>query len=93
MALCRAGATRPLSECLESVDWPEGRQRVAEHLAALARNPIVPFAMPGLRKLEWEKRLGRRCVCVCEWSQSVLLSIRIRTFFLSNRYALGGSFM
>ncbi len=32
LALCRAGATRRLSECLESVDSPEGRQRVAEHL-------------------------------------------------------------
>ncbi|TVS11889.1 MAG: hypothetical protein EA424_23255 [Planctomycetaceae bacterium] len=34
LALCRAGATRPLSECLESVDSPEGRQRVVEHLAS-----------------------------------------------------------
>lgn len=33
LALCRAGAARPLSECLESVDSPEGRRRVAEHLA------------------------------------------------------------
>lgn len=33
LALCRAGATRPLSECLESVDSPDGRQRVVEHLA------------------------------------------------------------
>ncbi len=30
MALCRK--TRPLSECLESVDSPEGRQRVASFL-------------------------------------------------------------
>ena len=34
LALCRAGATRPLSECLESVDSPDGRQRVVEHLAS-----------------------------------------------------------
>ena len=33
LALCRAGVTRPLSECLESVDSAEGRQRLAEHLA------------------------------------------------------------
>ena len=32
LALRRAGAVRPLSECLESVDSPEGRRRVAEHL-------------------------------------------------------------
>lgn len=32
LALRRAGAARPLSECLKSVDSPEGRRRVAEHL-------------------------------------------------------------
>jgi len=32
LALRRAGATRPLSECLGSVDTPEGRQRVADFL-------------------------------------------------------------
>jgi hypothetical protein len=32
LALCRHGAERPLAECLESVDTPEGRQRVAETL-------------------------------------------------------------
>ncbi len=32
LALRRAGAVKPLSECLESVDSPEGRRRVAEHL-------------------------------------------------------------
>ena|SRR5579859_3127638 len=32
LALCRNGATRPLSACLESVDSPEGRQRVADFL-------------------------------------------------------------
>jgi len=31
-ALRRAGAVKPLSECLESVDSPEGRRRVAEYL-------------------------------------------------------------
>jgi hypothetical protein len=32
LALCRNGAARPLSDCLESVDSPEGRQRVADFL-------------------------------------------------------------
>ena len=32
LALRRAGAVRPLSECLESADSLEGRRRVAEHL-------------------------------------------------------------
>jgi len=32
LALCRAGPARPLSACLESVDSPEGRRRVADFL-------------------------------------------------------------
>jgi hypothetical protein len=32
LALCRAGAAEPLSECLESVDSSEGRQRLSEYL-------------------------------------------------------------
>ena len=32
LALLRAGAAKPLSECLESVDSSEGRGRVAEYL-------------------------------------------------------------
>lgn len=32
LALRRAGAVKPLSACLESVDSSEGRRRVAEHL-------------------------------------------------------------
>ena len=32
LALRRAGAVKPLSECLESIDSPEGRGRVAEYL-------------------------------------------------------------
>jgi hypothetical protein len=31
-SLCRAGAARTLSECLESVDAVEGRQRLARYL-------------------------------------------------------------
>ncbi len=34
LALRRAGAVRPLSECLDSVGTDEGRRRVAEHLHA-----------------------------------------------------------
>ena len=32
LALCRAGAAKPLSACLDTVDSPEGRRRVADHL-------------------------------------------------------------
>lgn len=32
LALCRKAAARPLSECLEMVDSPEGRQQVADFL-------------------------------------------------------------
>ena len=32
LALRRAGAVKPLSECLESVDSEQGRQRVTEYL-------------------------------------------------------------
>ena len=32
MDLCRKGAVRPLSECLESVDTPAGRERVNAYL-------------------------------------------------------------
>lgn len=32
LALCRNAGARPLSSCLESVDSPEGRQRVADFL-------------------------------------------------------------
>jgi hypothetical protein len=32
LALCRNGAARPLSACLESADSPEGRRRVADFL-------------------------------------------------------------
>ena len=35
LALRRAGAVTPLSECLQTVDTDEGRQRVAEYLENL----------------------------------------------------------
>lgn len=33
LQLSRSGAARPLSECLSTVDSPEGRERVAAYLA------------------------------------------------------------
>lgn len=35
LALCKAGKAKPLSACLQSVDSPEGRKRLAEHLKSL----------------------------------------------------------
>ncbi len=35
LALSKAAKVKPLSACLQSVDSPEGRQRVAEHLNSL----------------------------------------------------------
>jgi hypothetical protein len=35
LALSKSGNARPLSACLESVDSPEGRKRLAEHLKTL----------------------------------------------------------
>jgi hypothetical protein len=35
LALCRKAATRPLFECLDSVDAPKGRKRLAKQLNAL----------------------------------------------------------
>lgn len=32
LALCRNGAARPLSECIQSAESPEGRQRLADFL-------------------------------------------------------------
>ena len=32
LALCRNAGARPLSECLDSVDSPEGRRRLADYL-------------------------------------------------------------
>jgi hypothetical protein len=48
MALARAGAARPLSECLESADSPEGRKRVAEHLETLPYPHYEQSDTPGL---------------------------------------------
>jgi hypothetical protein len=48
MALSRAGANRPVSECLDSVDTVAGRKRVAEHLASLPYPHYEPSDTPGL---------------------------------------------
>jgi hypothetical protein len=48
MALSRAGAARPLSECLESADSPKGRKRVAEHLKTLPYPHYEQSDTPGL---------------------------------------------
>jgi hypothetical protein len=48
MALSRAGASMPVSGCLESVDTAAGRKRVAEHLASLPYPHYEPSETPGL---------------------------------------------
>ena len=48
MALCRAGAVKPLSACLDSVDSSEGRRRVAEHLQTQPYPHYEPAGTPGL---------------------------------------------
>ncbi len=48
MALSRAGAAKPLSECLDSVDSPKGRRRVAEHLESLPFPHYEAADTPGL---------------------------------------------
>ena len=47
-ALRRAGDSKPLSERLSSVDSPEGRQRVAEHLRGRPYPHYEPADVPGL---------------------------------------------
>ena len=48
LALRRAGDAQSLSECLHSVDSPEGRQRVAEHLKSRPYPHYEPADAPGL---------------------------------------------
>ncbi len=48
LALRRAGAERPLSECLESVDSTSGRRRVMEYLASQPFPHYEPASKPGL---------------------------------------------
>lgn len=48
MALGRAGAARPLSACLDTVDSPEGHHRVMEHLQSRPYPHYEPADTPGL---------------------------------------------
>jgi hypothetical protein len=48
LALRRAGDTKPLSECLRSVETPEGRQRVVEHLKTRPFPHYEQAKSPGL---------------------------------------------
>jgi hypothetical protein len=62
IALSRAAAAKPLSECLESVDSPEGRQRVARHLDSLPFPHYEPSDTPGLlirTTADGKKTVGR----------------------------------
>ena len=62
LALCRSGDSRPLSECLQSVDSPEGRRRVAEHLKTQPYPHYEPADSSGLLiKIDSDRKrtLGR----------------------------------
>lgn len=48
LALRRAGDTKALSECLQSVDSPEGRRRLAEHLKSRPYPHYEPSDSSGL---------------------------------------------
>jgi hypothetical protein len=49
LALCKAAKAKPLSACLKSIDSPEGRERLAEHLKSL---PYPHYeAAPGAKGL------------------------------------------
>ena len=48
LALRRSGDAKPLSDCLQSVDSSEGRQRVAEHLKSRPYPHYEPADSPGL---------------------------------------------
>lgn len=49
LALCKAQKAKPLSACLKSVDSPEGRKRVADHLNSLPFPHFEPAPnSPGL---------------------------------------------
>jgi hypothetical protein len=48
MALSRAGADKPISACLETVDSPAGRRRVADHLQTLPFPHYEAADTPGM---------------------------------------------
>lgn len=47
-ALCRTSAARSLSECLDTADSPEGRERLRRHLAVRPYPHYEPADKPGL---------------------------------------------
>lgn len=63
LALCRSAGARPLSACLESVDSPEGRRRVAEFLQTQPHPHYAPAPdSPGLlirTEADGKRTLGR----------------------------------
>jgi hypothetical protein len=63
MALARKAAVSPLSACLDSVDSPEGRRRVAAHLESQSFPHYQPAAnSPGLlvrTEADGKRTLGR----------------------------------
>ena len=62
MALGRAGAAKPLSACLDTVDSPAGRRRVMEHLQSRPYPHYEPADTPGLLiriSADGKRTLGR----------------------------------
>lgn len=62
MALGRAGAAKPISSCLETVDSPEGRRRVMEHLQSRPFPHYEQSDVPGLLiriSADGKRSLGR----------------------------------
>lgn len=62
LALRRAGDAKSLSECLRSVDSPEGRRRVAEHLKTRPYPHYEAADSPGLLvriELSGNRTIGR----------------------------------
>ncbi len=48
LLLTRSGEAKPFSQCLEEVDAPEGRSRLADHLASLPYPHFEPAEQKGL---------------------------------------------
>lgn len=62
MALSRAGAAKPVSACLATVDSPAGRRRVVDHLQSLPFPHYEAAATPGLLvriSADGQRTLGR----------------------------------
>jgi hypothetical protein len=63
LALCRSAAARPLSACLDAVDSPAGRRRVAEYLQSQPYPHYEPApGAPGLLvriEADGKRKVGR----------------------------------